>query len=197
MPVDPAATSTPCGGDWIQRSASRSSNRTRRWLTSTTPRASRRTGQSVSALSRKLRDTSQWAASSATSTRPASRPPISTPSICRPSRKLPRASASSSAAEAEESPAGTSSLSSATNRVSSNRRLNGSMAAGRSRARSPGSNGASPASRSPSGRIWGGITALPPETLMKASAKARTPRRVGVSTTTSARASGPSGESAS
>ncbi len=47
------------------------------------------------------------------------------------------------------------------------------------------------------GRIWGGSTALPPAALMKASASARAPRRVGVSTTASARASGPMRASAS
>jgi len=68
---------------------------------------------------------------------------------------------------------------------------------GRSSARSPGSNGGSPSSRSPSGLICGGRTALPPAAETKASARARAPLRVGVSTVACDSASGPSGLSAS
>ena len=196
VPVEPAATSTPFGGLAVHTAARRRSSRTRRSLTSTTPSCSNRFGQALSAASRKPRETCQCSASSA-STRPASRSPTSTSSICRPSRKRPRASASSRAAEAVLRPPGSSGSSSATSRVSSNRRRSGSIAASRSSARSPGSNGGSPSSRSPRGRSCGGRIARPSATPTKASASARAPRRVGVSTTASAKASGPRGAKAS
>jgi len=70
------------------------------------------------------------------------------------------------------------------------------MAGGKSSAISPGSNGGSPSSRSPSARTCGGSSAVCEPTFRKASTSARAPRRVGVSTTASDSASGPSGASA-
>jgi hypothetical protein len=196
VPVEPAATSTPCGGLWVQASASRRNSRTRRSDTSTTPSSASRRGQARSAASRKSRDSRQCSARSA-STSSASRSPASISSICRLSKKPARASPSSRAAEAEISRPRSRWRWSLTRRVSSNRRFSGSMAVGRSRERSPGSNGGSPSSRSPSGRICGGSTARPSAATTKASASARAPRRVGVSTVACDRASGPSGARAS
>ena len=194
VPVEPAAISTPCGGFCVQVSASRRSRATRRPVVSTRPMSASRLGHSFRAVSRKWRLTCQCSARSAL-TRSAS-PSPGTSSICRLSRKPPKASANSSAAEASRSRPSARSFS-LTSRVSSKRRCSGAMAAGRSTARSPGSNGGSPSSRSPSGRICGGSTAAPPPAAMKASASERAPRRVGVRITAWDSASGPSGMSAS
>ena len=196
VPVEPAATITPCGGASVHCSASRRSSRTRRALTSITPSAASRCGQSASAASRNRRETCQCSAISA-STRSASPASTVTSSICRPSRNPARASAISSAAAAVSSRPDNRSQWLAARRVSSNRRFSGSIAAGRSSARSPGSKGGSPPSRSPSGRIRGGSMARPPATCTKASARARAPRRVGVSTRACDNASGPCGANTS
>ncbi len=197
VPVEPAAMTACCGGRSHQASASRFRRATRRAPTSTTPRSASRSGQRSSALCRNRRLNCQCSARSA-STRSPRRSAASTSSICRLSRKPPRASPNSRAAAAVGSPRfGSVGQSSATSRVSSNRRRRGSIAAGRSRARSPGSKGGSPASRSPRGRICGGRTARPPVARTKASASARAPRRVGVRTRACESASGPCGPSAS
>ena len=144
VPVEPAATSTPCGGWSVQAWARRLRSFTRRSLTSRTPSPASRFGHSLSAISRNRRDTRQWSARSA-STRLASFSNGSSSSICRLSRKWPSASAISRAEVAvlRSRPSSRSLSGRSARRVSSKRkRFRGSIAAPRSNAKSPGSKGA-------------------------------------------------------
>jgi hypothetical protein len=194
VPVEPAATSTSVGGFSAHCFSRARRSFTRRSETSIRPSASRRCGQAVSTPFRKRAETCQcWARSP--SARPSSRSANRTSSIWQLSRKSDKALASSSA---WTGPGLKDSLSpwSTTSRASSKRRRREEMAGGKSRDSSPGSNGGSPSSRSPSGRICGSSSARPPPTARKASARARAPRRVGVRTVARGRASGPSGSSA-
>ena len=194
VPVDPAATMTPGGGLSRHRLPSARSRATRRAVTSVRPSSFKRAGQASTAKRRKSAEISQCLAISR-STQPSRDLSGAASSISTLSRKPASASASSRAPAASRL---RSSLSDAplTSRASSNRRRQGEMAGGRSRAMSPGSNGGSPSSRSPSARTCGGSSAFSDPTFRKASTRARAPRRVGVSTTASDRASGPSGDSA-
>ena len=188
-PVEPAAIRKSPGGAADHFSARAFRRRTLRLPTSSSPSASSRAGHRSRAPSRKSSETFQWAAMSM-SARPA-RLSAATSSICRLSKKAPRASARprASVGPSERPRPGASSV---TSRRSSNLRRTGVMAGGRSRTMSPGSKGASPASRSPRGRTRGGSRAgTSPAARRKASVSDRAARRVGVRTTASARASGP------
>ena len=188
-PVDPAAIRNPSGGVSDHFSAKALSNWTLRADTSCSPSSRSRSGHRARAPSRKLRETCQCSAMSRVA-RPARLSPV-TSSICRLSKKAPRASARprASVGPSERPRPGASSV---TSRSSSNLRRTGVMAGGRSRTMSPGSKGASPASRSPRGRTRGGSRAgTSPAARRKASVSDRAARRVGVRTTASARASGP------
>ena len=190
-PVEPAAIITSAGGWSRQRSASRRISATRRAATSIIPSSASRRGQCPVAIFRNAADNCQWRASSP-STRASTASGSSRSSIWQASRKAARASASSRAEPASRRRS-SSDWCSATRPASSKRRRSGEIAGGRSRARSPASNGGSPSSRSPRARTCGRIIARAPAAFRKASARSRAERRVGSSTTASASASGPSG----